>query len=191
MLQRIFCSTLLSAGRRVEHARSPRPVKLRSRCLPVFFCCLLIAGSALIGSSESRASNASAGRSRIPSDPILVKQAILAHPDSEPVEALFFLYDSWNSKDSLRVLASFSNYYLGEAPGALYDCVVLRKGKAIRPYLEQQLRSSRDECMDEFGESRQSLCRPNERKEKINDLIRRIDAGERCSDAELAGSWGY
>jgi hypothetical protein len=107
------------------------------------------------------------------------------------VEALIFLYDSWNSNDSLKVLASFSNYYLGEAPGALYDCVVLRKGKAIRPYLEQELRSDRGECMDEFGESRQSLCRPNERKERINNLIRRIDAGERCSDAELAGTWGY
>jgi hypothetical protein len=189
MLQGIFWAFFLRAGRRVEQVHNTWPVKLWGRCLLVFFCCLIILGSASPSGSETRASNASAGRSRIPSDPTLVKQAILAHPDSEPVNALILLYDSWNSKDSLRVLASFSNYYLGEAPGALYDCIVLRKGKTIRPYLEGELHSSRDECVDEFGENRPSLCRHSERKERINDLIRRIDAGERCSDAELAGTW--
>jgi hypothetical protein len=125
-------------------------------------------------------------RGGIPSDSVLVKRAILSEPDSEPVLALLLLFDSWNSEDSLRVLASFSNYYLGEASGALYDCLVLRKGKSIRPYLEEELRSNRNECRQNYSEGR---CRSSERKERIGDLISRINRGESCSDKMLEETW--
>jgi hypothetical protein len=132
------------------------------------------------------AAGAAAAQGRIPSKAVLVKQAILSEPKSEPVLALLLLYDSWNSKESLRVLASFSDYYLGEAPGAVYDCIVLRKGKRIRPYLEQELSSPLNECRQNYPEGR---CRSSERNERIRDLITRIDKGEGCSDKMLAGTW--
>jgi hypothetical protein len=157
----------------------------------ILFCCVLVAISASAVETRALVSNVATRSSRIPSGPILVKRAILSAPDSDPVQGLLLLFDSWNSDESLRVLASFSNYYLGEAFGGLYDCLVLRKGKAIRPYLEQALRSNSDECKKEFGETRPSLCRSSERKERIGDILRRLDAGERCPDDELAGTWGY
>jgi hypothetical protein len=63
---------------------------------------------------------------------------------------------------------------------------------AIRPYLEHELRSKTDECMAQFGGTSRQLCLDSsQRKERIHDLISRIDSHERCSNEKMAGSWGY
>jgi len=167
-------------------------VKLKHCASVVLFCFVLASASAFAGGTGAAPSSNTA---RIPSGAALVKRAIVSLPHSEADEdavlGLMLLFDSWNSDESLRVLASFSSYYLGEASGGLYDCLVLRKGKAIRPYLEQVLRSNSDECMAEFGARSRGNCEDSRRKERIRNLLSRIDSGERCSNEELENTWGY
>jgi hypothetical protein len=45
-----------------------------------------------------------------------------------------------------------TGYYLGARDEELCDCLSLRKGKALEPYLVQALRNGNAECSQELGQ---------------------------------------
>jgi hypothetical protein len=110
------------------------------------------------------------------------------------------LFDRMDTPDTLEVLASLSGYYLGAPAERLYDCLSLRKGKALEPHLEQFLRSGNPECMRQFGAAFEkpspaldghAFC-PNDQEltGHLNQLIGEIDAAKPCSDRDLAALSG-
>jgi hypothetical protein len=106
------------------------------------------------------------------------------------------LFDPMNSPEALGVFADLSGYYLGTRGEELYDCLSLRKGKTLKPYLEQYLGNGNAECAQELGQrftkpsdalGGYALC-PNGQQQKahILALISEIDSGKSCSDSDLA-----
>jgi hypothetical protein len=106
------------------------------------------------------------------------------------------LFDRLDSPTALEVFADLSGYYLGTRGVELYDCLSMRKGKALRPYLEQYLGNGNAECAQELGQSftkpsdalgGYALC-PSGQQQKahILALITEIDSGKSCSDSNLA-----
>src|SRR5208283_3075279 len=106
------------------------------------------------------------------------------------------LFDGMNSAEALSMFASLSGYYLGAPAEKLYQCLALRKGKALEPLLVHYLHYGNPECINELGPdfSKPSasldgyaLCSNSQQQEKrLTDLIVRIDNGESCADSELA-----
>jgi len=114
----------------------------------------------------------------------------------EYVASQLLLFDGMNSPEALSMFASLSDYYLGAPTEKLYQCLALRKGKALEPLLEHYLHDGNPECINELGQdfSKPSasldgyaLCSTSQQQEKrLTDLIARIDNGESCADSELA-----
>lgn len=97
---------------------------------------------------------------------------------------LLLILDSDSSDAALTNLARLSSYYLGEAPGEIYQCVVLRKGTRMLPALKQQLaRRDSDECVGKHGDSK--LCVSNLRPEghlaAVSGLIAAIERDAPCT----------
>jgi hypothetical protein len=110
------------------------------------------------------------------------------------------LFDRMDTPDALEVLAGLSGYYLGAPAEQLYDCLCLRKGLALKPYLEQLLRSGNPECLRRFGSAFQTpspaldehaFC-PNDQQltDHLTKLIGEIDAAKPCSDSDFAALSG-
>jgi hypothetical protein len=118
---------------------------------------------------------------------------------SDPMEYVtsqLLLFDGMNSPEALSMFASLSGYYLGAPPEKLYQCLALRKAKAVEPLLRHYLHYGNPECINELGQdfSKPSasldgyaLCSNSRQQEqRLTDLIARIDNGESCADSELA-----
>jgi len=106
------------------------------------------------------------------------------------------LLDSLGSPEALAMFASLSGYYLGTRGEELYDCLALRKGKALEPYLEEYVRNGNAECSQELGQGftkpsyalrGYALC-PSGQQQKahLTTLIAEIDSSKSCSDSKLA-----
>jgi hypothetical protein len=67
------------------------------------------------------------------------------------VTDLVLVLDNMNDPRKLAEVAGLTPYYLGEAPSQMYYCVLLRKGTALRPVLENRLSSAGNECINRFG----------------------------------------
>ncbi len=114
----------------------------------------------------------------------------------EYVARQLLLFDGMNSPEALIMFASLSGYYLGATTEKLYQCVALRKGKALAPLLEHYLHDGNPECTNELGQDFSNpsasldgyaLCSTSQQQEnRLIDLIARIDNGESCADSELA-----
>jgi hypothetical protein len=107
-------------------------------------------------------------------------------------------FDRLSSPGALEVFAGLSGYYLGARGEDLYDCLSLRKGKALEPYLEQYVHSDDAECSQKL---RQSFTKPNDalggyalcpsgqqQKAHLTALIAKIDSAKPCSDSDLAAA---
>jgi hypothetical protein len=115
---------------------------------------------------------------------------------SENVVSRLSLFDPLGSSEALGVLASLSGYYLGARGEELYRCLVLRKGKALEPYLEQYLHNRNPECSQELGATftkpssaldGYALCRSDQQqKAHLATLIAAIYSESACSDSEFA-----
>lgn len=73
------------------------------------------------------------------------------------VAPILYAFDSFQSKRDINDLASLSAYYLGEANGVLYRCLVLRKGSKIMSALESLTANPSNECISRFG-SEGKMC---------------------------------
>ena len=114
----------------------------------------------------------------------------------EYVTSQLLLFDGLNSPEALSMFASLSGCYLGAPTEKLYQCLALRKGKALEPQLEHYLHDGNPECINELGQdfSKPSgsldgyaLCSTRQHQEKrLTDLIAKIDNGESCADSDLA-----
>jgi hypothetical protein len=76
------------------------------------------------------------------------------------VMPLLYAFDSFQSERDIKDLAQLSSYYVGEAAGELYRCLVLRKGEKIRSVLETLAAKKSNECIDRFG-SHSKICVPD------------------------------
>jgi hypothetical protein len=106
------------------------------------------------------------------------------------------LFDSLNSPRALEVFAGLSGYYLGARGEGLFDCLALRKGKSLEPYLEQHMRNGSAECSQQLGPDftvptdalgGHALC-PNgeQQRSHLTALIAEIGSGKPCSNSDLA-----
>jgi hypothetical protein len=143
------------------------------------------------------------------SEATLVKQAIISnavlansHPQldgdaayqkhSASVYDLLVLFDAMHTRESLQTLVSLNSYYLGESFGEMKECVVLRKGHLILPYLLVQLGTKDDECIQELGKTSPQLCLGRkEYHDEVMRLVGDIRLGERCSDEDLRNTFGF
>jgi hypothetical protein len=124
-------------------------------------------------------------------------QAKTAYSDHmKYVTSQLSLFDGMNTPDSLGMLASLSGYYLGAPAEKLYECLALRKGKAIEPYLDQYLHNGNSQCLHDLGPDfgkpsasldGRALCSDTQEvEERLIDLIAKINMGRSCADSELA-----
>jgi hypothetical protein len=115
---------------------------------------------------------------------------------SEYVVRQLSLFDPLDSPEALGVFAGLNGYYLSARGEELYDCLSLRKGKALESYLEQYLGNGNAECSQELGQSftkpsdalgGYALC-PSGQQQKahLTALIAEIDSVKKCSDSDLA-----
>lgn len=97
---------------------------------------------------------------------------------------LLLLFDSMNSERSLSTLASFLPYNIGESGSEIYHCLLIRKGKKIKPYLIRISQISNDECIEKFGK-KSSICKNNLSTQMINqeigNIIESIDKNNSCT----------
>jgi len=106
------------------------------------------------------------------------------------------LFDPLGSPAALEAFAGLSGYYLGARGEELYDCLSLRKGKALKPYLEEYIHNGNAECTEELGQSftkpsdalgGYALCPTGQQqKTHLATLIAEIDSAKTCSDSDLA-----
>ena len=122
---------------------------------------------------------------------------VVAHPDlltdgafikhASLVNDLLLLFDSMRSEKSMETLASLSPYYLGEAGDEIYSCVLLRKGRRIKPVLSQLLKSPHNECMERFAASggkpdtAQVCFTDQEYRNRLKQFLVDIDKNVPCS----------
>jgi hypothetical protein len=115
---------------------------------------------------------------------------------SENLVRKLSLFDSLGSPEALGVLASLSGYYLGARGEELFRCLVLRKGKALEPYLEQYLHNGNPDCSQQLGATftkpssaldGYALCPSDQwQKAQLTTLIAAIYSESACSDSEFA-----
>jgi hypothetical protein len=89
--------------------------------------------------------------------------------DNIDVMPFLYAFDSFQSKKDVEDLANLSSYYLGEAAGELYRCLVLRKGEKIKPALKKLAANKSNECIDRFG-AQAKICLPDK---EYRDTLRR------------------
>jgi hypothetical protein len=151
----------------------------------------------------------SRSESGLPSEPNLLKRAILSNAvlyaevpavrkaqayqsHSLDVYNLLAQFDRLDSTASIEVLISFNSYYFGAAFGEMDECIVLRKGRPILPYLARQLASNRNECAGTLGKAHPRLClSESEYRARVNMLIKYVRSGSGCSDEEMANTFGF
>lgn len=115
--------------------------------------------------------------------------------ESRRIISLLATFDKMDSTDDLRVLTELSDYYLGKDAEAVYDCVLLRKGSTLTPYIKQAIDQASTDCVRKLGASfgnpsqalgGHALCVTSfERNAHLNLLAAEIDAGKSCSDGQL------
>jgi hypothetical protein len=109
-------------------------------------------------------------------------------------------FDRLNVPGALGVFADLTGYYLGASGEELYNCLSLRKGKALKPYLEKYLRQDNAECAQGLGQSftkasaalgGYALC-PSSEQQKVHlrTLLGEINSSKNCSDSNLAAAAG-
>jgi hypothetical protein len=94
---------------------------------------------------------------------------------------LVLLFDAWDKPGDLQALASLSSYYLGAHGGETYSCLVVRKGRAILPELEQEMARRPSECSKRYGD-KEGVCFSNEtRISRLRGMIERIESNQTCT----------
>jgi len=123
-----------------------------------------------------------------------------SYTERRRIVSLLATFDKMGSTDDLRVLTQLSEYYLGEDAEAVYDCILLRKGSTLTPYIRQAIAQQSTECVHELGASFEkpsqalgghALCVTSvERSAHLNLLAAEIDSAKSCSDRQLAALVG-
>jgi len=103
------------------------------------------------------------------------------------IESVLALLDGHNEPDSLDVLTSLSSYYLGEAAGGLYRCLIIRKGATIKGRLASLLASDDNECARRFNSlppsERRAACLDDVvYRAKLRAMLGQIERGETCDE---------
>jgi hypothetical protein len=119
-----------------------------------------------------------------------------SYAESRRIISLLAAFDKMGSADDLRVLTQLSDYYLGQDAEAVYDCVLLRKGATLTPYIRQAIDHPSMDCVRELGPSFEkpsqalgghALCVTSlERNSHLNLLATEIDSAKSCADRQLA-----
>lgn len=88
--------------------------------------------------------------------------------------SLLELLDTSNSPKCLSILANLAQYYLGEAGGELYSCIILRKGRLIERYLKAErgkIKEGMNDCAPSTNSSKERCFTAKEALDNIDDLL--------------------
>ncbi len=125
----------------------------------------------------------------------LVKRALVEHlrlQDRHPqlkdehdaywsIASLVLLLDGRSDPLTLQTLADLTSYYWGESGGEVFQCVVLRKGKAIVPFLQRSLDAPENDCHEALGENGSGCLQETEYRKGLRALLNAIARDERCA----------
>src|SRR5207249_2827569 len=90
------------------------------------------------------------------------------------------LYDGLNDRESLKSLVDLEAYYLGEAPGEVLDCLLVRKGESVVSILAELKRTGSQICRHQLG-PKSTVCRSDDEiRREVDILIKRINGKELC-----------
>ena len=96
------------------------------------------------------------------------------------VFGLLPLFEGFNDQESLKTLVDLEAYYLGEAPGEVLDCLLVRKGESVIKLLSELKMNGSQRCREQLG-SKSTACRSDdELRREVDILIKRIGAKEAC-----------
>ena len=151
-----------------------------------------ISGTSDAGQSTDKASSAAAegvpGGGLIKAVIVNYLRAGAKHPELRQehelewsVFKLLALFEGLNDRKSLKALGELEAFYLGEAPGEMLDCLVVRKGASITKILSDLKRTGSQDCRAQLG-LKSTACRSDdELRRELDILIKRIDGKETCA----------
>lgn len=93
---------------------------------------------------------------------------------------LLLLFDGLNSEPAIRKFIALSHFDLGTHSSETFDCVAIRKRRAIRPIVEQELTKPTDPCTPEFGKDNPICLSPEQTTSRLRSLLYMIDNKEEC-----------
>ena len=99
---------------------------------------------------------------------------------------LLYVYDSLGSDRDIEDLARLSPYYLGESAGALYRCLLLRKGRKIEPILEKLAATKTNECIQRFGLDSNICLAEKEYRAILTSYMEKISALSKSGETTLS-----
>lgn len=111
------------------------------------------------------------------------EEEVVRRIDSAIQDSLLLL-DDQNSDDAMRSLVDLTSFYLGEASGEIFGCVVSRKGRRVMPFLEKALRDGGDSCAQDLGKGNDLCISAREGEglsDRIHDLVARIEGDVPCT----------
>ena len=94
---------------------------------------------------------------------------------------LLALFEGLNDRESLRALGDLEAFYLGEAPGEMLDCLIVRKGPSIVKNLSDLKRTGSQDCRAQLGLNSGACRSDDEIRREVDILIKRIDIKETCA----------
>jgi len=117
-----------------------------------------------------------------------------APPDAKHLADLLKAFDTLNSGDDLQIFTTLSDYKFDSTAEAIYDCIALRKGSLLRPFLERSITEQSSDCEKELGERIKTtikgsgLCATTaERIVRLKVLEVEIAAAKPCSTLNFHG----
>gem|GEM_PF-4353377 len=102
----------------------------------------------------------------------------------ELVMDLLYLLDRQSRPQDIRTMINLSSYYLGEAPGQILNCLIIRKGSRALSFVNDAMKATDSACEKESPAGiREKVClTAAEMKSHLGSLAKALSSGEQCSD---------
>ena len=116
--------------------------------------------------------------------PASVTQNDAFREHEESVMDLMMLLDGQSSRKDLKVLVDLASYYLGEGPGQTLNCLLIRKGSRVLPFVEEAIKAPTSPCRQNIGAQLwEKVCLESDvLKARLSAIAKAVKAGKRCTD---------
>ena len=100
------------------------------------------------------------------------------------MSGLLILFDEQTSDAALRRFVELGYLNLGTHDSETYDCIGIRKGQALVPFLEQELRQGSNRCFNEMGQESQICASQKDSDQRFRFLLSEIQRDPHCELVE-------